>query len=146
LAAPINLACLVLVAGMWAAALALIGLPVWYRFLPGGQARLYESGGVAHGVVGSVPGALPWALAGVVLLLVAGWTTQAAAVGPASLAATLLGPDPRCRSTATRADADGDPCRRGGTTDPRPSSHRTGSTRWGAGTAGGPVRGPGIGQ
>ena len=71
LAAPVDLACAVLAGAFWAVAAGLVSMPVWYRFLPGSQARLYDSGGVAHVVVGSVPAALPWALGGLVLLWVA---------------------------------------------------------------------------
>jgi signal transduction histidine kinase/membrane protease YdiL (CAAX protease family) len=92
LAAPINLICLVVAGCLWAISAGLISLPLWYRFLPGGRAKLYESGGVAHGVIASVPAALPWALGGVVLLWIAGWTTRAVTIGQARLAASLLGP------------------------------------------------------
>jgi signal transduction histidine kinase len=92
LAAPVNLACALVAVALWAVGLGLLGLPVWYRFLPGGQAKLYQSGDVAHGVIGSVPAALPWALAGLVLIWVAGWSTRALAAGQSRLAAALLGP------------------------------------------------------
>jgi signal transduction histidine kinase len=88
----VNLACAALACSLSAVALGLISMPVWYRFLPDGQAKLYDSGGVAHGVVATTPAALPWALAGLVLLWVAGWTTQGLARGQARLAAALLAP------------------------------------------------------
>jgi signal transduction histidine kinase len=92
LAAPVDLAAVVLAGSLWVAGLGLIGLPIWYRFMPGGQVKFYESGGVAHGVIGSVPAALPWVLVGMALVYAAGWTTRALAAGQARLAAALLAP------------------------------------------------------
>lgn len=100
LAAPVNIACTALAASMWALAIGLVSMPLWYRFLPGGQARFYDSGGVAHMVVGSVPAALPWAVGGLVLLWAAGWSTRALAVGQARLAAVLLAPSRTSRMQA----------------------------------------------
>lgn len=92
LAVPLSVCCAALAVALWAAGAGLLGIPVWYRFLPGGQAKLYDSGGVAHGVIASVPAALPWALLGLALLWAAGWSTRALAAGQARLAAVLLGP------------------------------------------------------
>jgi len=76
----------------WVVSAGLISLPVWYRFLPGGQAKLYDAGDVDHVVIASLPAALPWALGGVLLLWVAGWMTRGLASGQARLAASLLAP------------------------------------------------------
>ena len=92
LGAPVALVCALVAVGWWALALGLVSLPIWYRYLPDGQVRLYESGGVSHGVVDSVPTALPWAVAGLALLMLAGWCTGLLAGGQARLAAALLGP------------------------------------------------------
>jgi signal transduction histidine kinase len=92
LAFPLDLGAVVLAGTAWAFALGMTSLPVWYRFLPGGQAKLYESGGVAHGVIDSVPTALPWAALGLFLLWVAGWLTCGLAAGQARLAAAVLRP------------------------------------------------------
>ncbi len=100
LAAPVNLACAALAGSLWAVAAGLVSMPVWYRLLPGGQARLYDSGGVAHVVVGSVPAALPWALGGLVLLWAAGWSTRGLAAGQARLAAAFLAPSRTARLQA----------------------------------------------
>ena len=100
LAAPVDLVCAVLAGSIWAVAAGLVSMPVWYRFLPGRQARLYDSGGVAHVVVGSVPAALPWALGGLVLLWVAGWSTRGLASGQARLAAVFLAPSRTSRLQA----------------------------------------------
>jgi len=100
LAAPVDLVCTVLAGSMWAVAAGLVSMPVWYRFLPGRQARLYDSGGVAHVVVASVPAALPWALGGLVLLWVAGWSTRGLATGQARLAAVFLAPSRTSRLQA----------------------------------------------
>jgi signal transduction histidine kinase len=77
---------------MWTVALALTSLPLTYRYLPDHRATLYTSGGVAHGVVDSVGKALPWALAGLLLLWVSGWTTRGLGVGVARTGAALLAP------------------------------------------------------
>ena len=100
LACPVDLVCTVLAGSMWAVAAGLVSMPVWYRFLPGRQARLYDSGGVAHVVVASVPAALPWALGGLVLLWVAGWSTRGLATGQARLAAVFLAPSRASRLQA----------------------------------------------
>jgi signal transduction histidine kinase len=92
LAAPVNLACAVLACSSWLVGLGMVTVPIWYRFLPGGQARLYESSGVAHGVIGSVPAALPWALGGLAVLWLAGWSTRGLAAGQARLASAMLAP------------------------------------------------------
>jgi signal transduction histidine kinase len=112
LAAPVDLACAVLAGAFWAVAVGLVSMPVWFRFLPGSKARLYDSGGVAHVVVGSVPAALPWALGGLVLLWVAGWLTRGLAAGQARLAVIFLAPSRTSRMqariialAATRASA-----------------------------------------
>jgi signal transduction histidine kinase len=92
LAVPIAVFCAALAVTLWTAGAGLLSIPVWYRFLPGGQAKLYESGGVAQGAIASAPAALPWALLGLALLWAAGWATQALALGQSRLAAALLGP------------------------------------------------------
>jgi signal transduction histidine kinase len=92
LAWPVELVCLSVVVALWACGLGLASIPVWYRFLPGGEAKLYESGGVAHGVLDSVPAALPWAALGLVLVWLAGWSTRVLAVAAARLAGALLRP------------------------------------------------------
>jgi signal transduction histidine kinase len=92
IAAPVNLACAVIAAATSTVGLGLITIPVWYRFLPDRQAKLYDSGGVSHVVINSVPAALPWASLGILLVWVAGWLTRGVAVGQARLAAALLGP------------------------------------------------------
>ena len=112
LGAPVALACALVAVSWWALALGSASIPIWYRYLPGGQARLYESGGVSHGVIDSVPTALPWAAAGLALLALAGWVTRILAGGQARLAAALLGPTRAARLrarvatlTSTRAAA-----------------------------------------
>lgn len=92
LAWPVDVAAVVLVVSLWTVGLGLVGLPIWYRFVPGGRVKLYESGGVAHGVIGSVPAALPWVLAGLVVVYASGWATRGLAAGQARLAAALLAP------------------------------------------------------
>jgi signal transduction histidine kinase len=96
-AAPLNDAAALAVCILWTVALALISLPISYRYLPDGRATLYHSGGVPHGVVDSVATALPWALAGLVLLWVTGWTTRGAGAGLARCAAALLAPTQAAR-------------------------------------------------
>lgn len=92
LAAPVELVCVVVTATLWGAALGLATIPLWYRFLPGGHAKFYESRGVEHGVIASVPQALPWAAMGLILIVVAVALTRILAAGQARLAALLLGP------------------------------------------------------
>ncbi|WP_432838693.1 sensor histidine kinase [Dactylosporangium sp. CA-092794] len=87
---PLNLAATVLATAVWLTGTSLVTIPIWYRYLPDGRAKVYDSGGVAHGVVDSVPTALPWAAAGLVLVLAAGWLTRAAAAGVARTGAALL--------------------------------------------------------
>jgi signal transduction histidine kinase len=100
LAAPADIACAAVAGSSWTVAAGLVSMPVWYRFLPGRQARLYDSGGVAHVVVGSVPAALPWALGGLVLLWAAGWLTRGLATGQARLAVAFLAPSRTSRLQA----------------------------------------------
>jgi signal transduction histidine kinase len=92
LAFPGNLAGAVWSLAWGAVGLGLVSLPIWYRLVPGGQAKLYDSGGVNYGVVDSIGSALPYALLGLVVLWLAGWQTRAVAVGQAAVAGWLLGP------------------------------------------------------
>ncbi|HEY2668930.1 MAG TPA: sensor domain-containing protein [Rugosimonospora sp.] len=92
LCGPVTLASAVVAVVLWAAALGMLSIPIWYRFLPGGHATLYQSGGVTHGVIGSLPSALPWVVPGLVLAWLAGWSTRALVAGQVRLAASLLGP------------------------------------------------------
>jgi signal transduction histidine kinase len=112
LALPVGLVGFLLAAVSWLAGAGLATVPVWYRFLPGGRAALYDSGSGRHGVVDSVSSALPWAAAGLVLLVAAYPLTVLLARGQAALAARLLGPGSGARLrarvvtlTATRAAA-----------------------------------------
>jgi signal transduction histidine kinase len=91
LAFPVALAAALWALGLWTVGLGLASLAVWYRFLPGGYAKLYDSGGQAYGVVDSLSSALPYAALGLVLIWFAGWQTRACATGQAGLARLLLG-------------------------------------------------------
>jgi signal transduction histidine kinase len=112
LSAPVAIGCATVAVCLWSVVLALATMPVWYRFLPDHRAVLFESNGVAHGVVDSLSTALPWALVGLPLVWVAGWACRGLAVGQARLAAALLVPTDAARLrdrvatlSATRAAA-----------------------------------------
>lgn len=96
-AAPVNTVAAVVSASLWAAGLGLLTLPVWYRYLPGGQAKLYDAGAVAYGVVDSAARALPWAGVGLLLVVAAGCGTRWGAALEARMGAGLLGPSPAGR-------------------------------------------------
>lgn len=67
---PLGIAHFVLVVTLWSVSLGLIGLPIYYRFLPGGAWHFpgYQPEGMRWITVDSVPSALPWTIAGVALL------------------------------------------------------------------------------
>jgi signal transduction histidine kinase len=77
---------------LWGSGLGLLSLPVYYRFLPGGEAVFVTINGHHYLVVDSFVGALPFALLGLAFCWVAGWTTRGMAFGQAWLARALLGP------------------------------------------------------
>lgn len=83
----------VLMVACWSVSLALLGLPVYYRFLPGGVWHFPSNeAGLRWLTVDSVPSALPWAALGVLLVIVTASFTRALGAGQARFAWSMLGP------------------------------------------------------
>lgn len=80
-----------LVVSFWSTSLALAGLPVYYRFLPGG-AYYFPSYDLRWITVDSAWDALPWAAVGVLCVALSVKLTRALAAGHARFARSLLGP------------------------------------------------------
>jgi signal transduction histidine kinase len=88
---PLGTAMAVMSWTLWGVGLGLLFLPLYYGFLPGGEADLFAWDSRYHLVVDSVAGALPYAIGGLAVCWVAGWTTRGMALGQAWLARDLLG-------------------------------------------------------
>lgn len=88
---PIGIAEFVVVVTTWATSLGLLGLPIYYRYLPGGEYR-FPAHVETWFVVDSVPDALPFAAAG--LLALAGTIALCRGIAAAHVrfATTMLGP------------------------------------------------------
>lgn len=91
---PFGIVEFTLVVTFWAVGLALVGLPVYYRFLPGGVYHFPSatSTGPQWITVDSTVSALPWAVLGLVVVAVAIVLTKTLAGGHARFARALLGP------------------------------------------------------
>ena len=81
----------VLVTTFWSTSLALAGLPVYFRWLPGG-AYYFPGEDVRWLTVDSTVEALPWAALGVLFIALSVALTKALAGTHARLAEALLGP------------------------------------------------------
>ncbi|WP_410572105.1 sensor domain-containing protein [Amycolatopsis sp. cmx-4-61] len=88
---PVGLVEFVLVTTFWATSLALVALPVYFRWLPGGEYR-FPNSEVPWLTVGSTVEALPWAALGVLFVALSVALTKALAGTHARLAEGLLGP------------------------------------------------------
>ncbi|SNR49582.1 Putative sensor [Haloechinothrix alba] len=96
---PIGILEFVLMVTTWSTSLALVGLPIYYRFLPGGAYHFpsYEPGHQWF-TVDSVADALPFAIAGVVAVLVTVALTKALGTAHARFARSMLGTIPASAS------------------------------------------------
>ncbi|MBA0126535.1 sensor domain-containing protein [Haloechinothrix sp. YIM 98757] len=92
---PVGILEFVLMVTTWSTSLALVGLPIYYRFLPGGA---YHFPGYDPGhqwfTVDSVADALPFAIAGAVAVLVTVALTRALGASHARFARSMLGTIP----------------------------------------------------
>ncbi|MET9002429.1 sensor domain-containing protein [Amycolatopsis sp. NPDC004169] len=88
---PVGLVEFVLVTTFWATSLALVFLPVYFRWLPGGEYR-FPNPEVPWLTVDSTVEALPWAALGVLFVALSVALTKALAGTHARLANALLGP------------------------------------------------------
>ncbi|MBK1789252.1 sensor domain-containing protein [Prauserella cavernicola] len=88
---PIGIAQFVITVTLWAAALGLTTLPIYYRFLPEG-AYYFPAWDVRWFTVDSVVSALPWAALGVLLLGVSAVVCRGIATAHARFAELMLGP------------------------------------------------------
>lgn len=88
---PLGVAEFVVVVTCWALSLGLIGLPVYYRYLPEG-AYFFPAYDLRWITVDSTIAALPWAALGVLFLALAVAVTRSLAAGHAWFARSLLGP------------------------------------------------------
>ena len=88
---PLGLVEFVLVTTFWATSLALAGLPVYFRWLPGG-AYYFPSDDLRWLTVDSTVEALPWAALGVLFIALSVALTKALAGMHARVANALLGP------------------------------------------------------
>ncbi|MEU4522354.1 sensor domain-containing protein [Amycolatopsis sp. NPDC024027] len=88
---PVGLVEFVLVTTFWATSLALVGLPVYFRWLPGGEYH-FPAWEVPWLTVDSTVEALPWAALGVLFVALSVALTKALAGTHARLASALLGP------------------------------------------------------
>lgn len=88
---PVGLVEFVLVTTFWATSLALVGLPVYFRWLPGGV-YTFPNSEVPWLTVDSTVEALPWAALGVLFVALSVALTKALAGTHARLANALLGP------------------------------------------------------
>jgi hypothetical protein len=88
---PLGVVEFVLVTAFWSTSLALAGLPIYFRWLPGGEYR-FPSEEVRWLTVDSTVEALPWAALGVLFIALSVALTRALAGTHARLAEALLGP------------------------------------------------------
>ncbi|GAA4546645.1 sensor domain-containing protein [Amycolatopsis samaneae] len=88
---PLGLVEFVLVTTFWATSLGLVGLPIYYRFLPDG-AYFFPSYDLRWLTVDSTVSALPWAALGVLFVALSVALTKALAGLHARFAKALLGP------------------------------------------------------
>jgi hypothetical protein len=88
---PLGIIEFVLVTAFWSTSLSLAALPIYYRFLPGGEYR-FPSYDLPWFTVDSTVSALPWAALGVLFIALSVALTKALAGAHARLAAALLGP------------------------------------------------------
>jgi hypothetical protein len=88
---PLGIVEFVLVTTFWSTSLGLAGLPIYYRFLPGGEYR-FPSWDMPWFTVDSTVSALPWAALGVLCIALSVALTKALAGMHARLATALLGP------------------------------------------------------
>jgi hypothetical protein len=88
---PLGLVEFVLVTTFWSTSLALAGLPIYFRWLPGG-AYYFPSDELRWLTVDSTVEALPWAALGVLFIALSVALTKALAGMHARLANALLGP------------------------------------------------------
>ncbi|MBB3661731.1 hypothetical protein FB384_000635 [Prauserella sediminis] len=91
---PVGIAEFALVVVFWSVSLAMIALPVYYRFLPEGL-YAFPSHDLRWITVDSVPTALPWMALGALLAWVSVAVTRRLGAGHALLARALLGPTAR---------------------------------------------------
>jgi hypothetical protein len=101
---PLGIIEFTLVVTFWATSLALAGLPIYYRFLPGG-AYHFPAYNVRWITVDSAVEALPWAALGVLCIALSVALTRAMGGGHARLAMAMLGPTAAQRR---RLDSDWD--------------------------------------
>lgn len=94
---PLGVAEFCLVVSFWATSLGLVGLPIYFRYLPE-HAYYFPAFDVRWITVDSTLAALPWAAVGVFFVAVSVALTRALARAHARFAASLLGP-----TTAQRA-------------------------------------------
>ena len=94
---PIGIVQFGLLIGFWAPALGLVGLPIYYRYLPDGMWS-FPSDDLPWVTVHSIPEALPWAALGVLLVAVAVLVTKGLGELHAKFAQALLGPNGSVRS------------------------------------------------
>lgn len=88
---PIGVIEFTLVVTCWTLGLALAGLPIYYRFLPGG-AYYFPAENVRWITADSVLSALPWAVLGLLIVTFAVVLTKALAGKHARFARAMLGP------------------------------------------------------
>lgn len=88
---PLGLIEFTLVTAFWSTSLALAGLPIYFRWLPGG-AYYFPSDDLRWLTVDSTVEALPWAALGVLFIALSVALTKALAGTHARLTNALLGP------------------------------------------------------
>ncbi|EIE97778.1 sensor domain-containing protein [Saccharomonospora glauca] len=90
---PLGVVELVLMVASWGISLALLTLPVYYRFLPGGVWRFPSTEpSLSWVTVDSVGSALPWSALGLLLLVCTALLTRGLGTAHGRLAGTMLGP------------------------------------------------------
>ncbi len=90
---PLGIAEFVLMVVTWSVSLALLALPIYYRFLPGGAWHFPSSDVSLRWVtVDSVWTALPWSVLGVLLLVCTALLTRGLGAAHARFAKAMLGP------------------------------------------------------
>jgi hypothetical protein len=104
---PLGLVEFVLVTAFWATSLSLAGLPIYFRWLPGG-AYYFPAEDLRWLSVDSTVEALPWAALGVLFIALSVALTKALAGVHARVANALLGPTvaQRCRMERWWEDAE----------------------------------------
>ncbi|WP_233427847.1 sensor domain-containing protein [Actinokineospora spheciospongiae] len=88
---PVGIAEFTVVVTLWSTSLGLVFLPLFYRWLPEGEFRVFDWDR-PWVVVDSIPDAVPFALAGVVLLGLTVLVTRGLGRAHARFARALLGP------------------------------------------------------